>query len=174
VTFGGKFHDMTVSTSSRWTFTLELEDASLKPSTESQALRLARQAQGGTLGATGDLGDCLDMQFDSTHALVLFMAASGPILRPHFPNRKETGARVEEFFCACCGVQLGKKTEMLRCCLSREEGFRVCRAIFHGQLPDAIPEENPKQPRFPGVPQATGCEIEWVELKGRLNSCALR
>ena len=158
---------MAVATSSRWTFTLDLEDASLKPSTQAQALRLAGDSQDGTLGATGDLGDCLDMQYDSMHALVLYAAACGPIFRPHFPNREETGARVEEYFCECCGVQLGDRKEMLRCCLRRDEGFRVCRAILHGQLPDTIPEENPQYRPLPGVDKATGTELEWVELNGR-------
>jgi hypothetical protein len=122
---GAGFHKMGIATSSHWTFTLEFEDASFKLASQTQAMRLACEAASGTLSATGDRGDCVEMQYDALHALVLYMPASRPILRPHFPNRVNSGACIEEFFCACCGVQLGNKTEMLRYCPSREEGIHV-------------------------------------------------
>src|SRR5947207_15193684 len=108
---------MDIAPSSRWpVVTLDLNDVSVKPSSEDEALRLAREAESGTLGATGEAGDCLEMQFDGAHALLLYMAADQKILRPHFPHRQETGEGVEQFFCACCGVQLGDRTEMFRRC----------------------------------------------------------
>lgn len=166
---------MGVATSSRWTLSLHLEDVSLKPSSEEEALRLARAAEGGTLSAAGEGGDCVEMQFDAAHALVLYMAAAGPILRPHFPNRKDSGQGVEEFFCECCGVQLGDRAELLGRCTSREEGFRLCRDIVRGQLPETVPEANPEQPRLPGMgefaeDEAKWRRIEWLPLQARRKS----
>src|SRR5262245_40167827 len=100
---------MSVTTSSRWTFALELPGAGLTPSGEDEPLRLTRAAESGTLSATGENEDCVEVQFDALHAMVLYMTAEGTILRPHFPNRLQTGQGIEEFFCACCGVQLGDR-----------------------------------------------------------------
>ena len=163
---------MSAATSSRWTVTLDLEHETLKLSSEDEALRIARAAETGTLSAPGEFGDCIEVQFDAAHAMVLYMAAGGPILRPHFPNRKETGHGVEEFFCECCGVQLGPRAEMLRCCMGREEAFRLCREIFRGLLPDAIPEASEPPPWLPGMGEFAKAEeeartVQWVPLQRR-------
>jgi hypothetical protein len=163
---------MSIPTSVQWSYSLDLEDVSLNPSDAETALRLAREAVSGTLGATGKGGDCVEMQFDFAHALVLYMTADGSTLRPHFPHRKETGQGIEEFFCACCGVQLGDESEMLSRCMSREEGFRLCREILHGRLPDSLPQPHPGQPYLPGL-EAFAIEegrcrrLEWPPLQGR-------
>ena len=105
---------MGITPSSRWlVVTLDLEDSSLELSSEDEALHIAREEESGTIGATGETGDCVEMQFDRAHALVLYMAADQTILRPQFLHREVSGEGVEEFFCECCGVQLGNKTEML-------------------------------------------------------------
>jgi hypothetical protein len=80
---------MDVTTSSRWTYTLDLENATLRSSDSHEALRWAGEAEAGTLVATGERGDCVDMQFDAAHALPLYMAASGLILRPHFSKPEQ-------------------------------------------------------------------------------------
>jgi hypothetical protein len=169
---------MGVTPSSRWpVVTLDLEDVSLKPSGVDEAMRLAGEAQSGTLAATGEAGDCVEMQFDQSHALVLYMATDQRILRPHFPHRQETGEGVEAFFCECCGVQLGDKAEAFRKCMARGEAMRLCREILRGRLPGAIPEPGPKQPFLPGmesraVEEAEWGLVEWRPLKPRRSGSA--
>jgi hypothetical protein len=168
------FNEMAVATSSRWTVTLDLEDVSLKPWSEDEALSLAREAESGTLDATGEGGDYVELQFNAAHALVLYMTAGGTDLRPHFPNRKESGEGVEEFFCECCGVQLGDQAELLRRCMSREEGFRVCREILRGRLPEKVPAAQPEQlylplAEFAEAADAWSC-VEWLPLQARRTS----
>jgi hypothetical protein len=154
---------------------LDLDDISLVPVSEDEALRLAMEAERGTLDLTGERGDCVEVQFDAVHALVLYMGTDRKILRPHLPNRKETGQGIEEFFCECCGVQLGDRAEMLTRCTSREEGFRLCREILRGRLPDAIPVSSPDQSFLPGMnelahAEAAGRVVQWVLLQGRRKS----
>jgi len=166
---------MAIRTSSVWpTLSLELQDASLKPSTVIEALCLAREASGGELAATGDGGDCVEVQYEAGYAVVLYMTSNGTILRPRFPGRIVNGDGVEDFFCHCCGVQLGYRGELVRCSARQEESFRLWCAILEGQLPESLPEPHPEQPYLPNMEsfiaeQAKTRRIEWVELKGRRN-----
>jgi hypothetical protein len=160
------------TTSSQWTCTLDLAGVSVDPPGEDEALRLACDATSGTLGATGRAGDCLEMQFDETHSLVLYMSADHIIHRPHFPNRESSGQGVEDFFCKSCGVQLGERKELLSRCMTREEGFRVCREILRGQLPETVAGVRSDQTVFPSFEsltqeEAKSSRVEWVPLRPR-------
>jgi hypothetical protein len=161
---------MNPNTSSRWPLlSVELKDASLRPSSPAEALRLAAAVTKGTLGGTGEAGDCVELQFNCKHAMVLYMRPDLTILRPHFPNRRRTGEGIEEFFCECCGVQLGDKADMLSRCVDREEGFLLCREILNGRLPNAVPLGPSDQSSIPGFDdQAAGDGVvEWVTLRSR-------
>jgi hypothetical protein len=128
---------------------------------------MAAVEEQGSLGGNGESGDCVELQFDSSHALVLYMRADWTILRPHLPNRRRTGEGVEDFFCECCGVQLGDRVAMLSQCVSREEGFRLCREILNGRLPDAIPVRS-DQPSIPGFEEGAAERlVNWVVLRPR-------
>src|SRR5262249_30676577 len=92
--------------SNRWPIvTLELPGETLRPANPDDAVRQAEATEQGTLGATGEAGDCVELQFNRDHAAVLYMRPDLTILRPRFSNRAVTGDRIEEFFCECCGVQ---------------------------------------------------------------------
>jgi hypothetical protein len=123
--------------SAKWNIDLEDEETSFGPSASEDALASARQMPRGTLNATGDGGDCLQMQFNESHAMVLYMTHEGVLLRPHFPNRSLTGAGIEEYYCECCGVQLGDIDQLAAQCMNREEGISLCDRILHGEVPDS-------------------------------------
>lgn len=162
--------------SSCWSVvTLDLEDVSIRPSGPDVALRLAKESESGTLGACGEVGDCVELQFDGAHGMVLYMSADRKVFRPHFPHRQESGDGIEEFFCAFCGVQLGDRAEMLRSCMAREEAIRLCREILWGRLPDTIPGASSDQPCLPGMEafteeQAQWGMVEWCPLRPRRSS----
>ncbi len=169
---------MLPSLSSQWTLSLDLDDASIPDVPFADAIRIAGDAESGTVSAVGEAGDCLELEFDDSHALVWYMTAEKILLRPHCLNRPEGEQRIEEFFCHCCGVRLGPQEAYMSCGIGREEGFRLFRSVLEsGVLPDTIPERQPAQEWLPGMTllkerEALGRALEWrrCEPQGREHS----
>jgi hypothetical protein len=158
-----------VATSKRWTFKLDLEDVSLHPTNWGDVIRLTSGAECGTVSAAGQDGDWLDLEFNQSNAALWYMTEERTILRPFFPNRSEAEQAIDEFFCKCCGVQLGPKEELLRRCMKRIEAFNLSREILHRcQLALCIPEERFDQPRLPGMEKLAEFEAKWRVVEWRL------
>jgi len=123
-----------METSSHWRLSIDNEDVGLEPSCPDDALKLARELDVAELNATGDKGDCVQLQFDTQYALVLYMTPEQTTLRPRFPNGEISGDGADELFCECCGVQLDDDFSQ---CTGRENGFSICEAILAGRLPQS-------------------------------------
>jgi hypothetical protein len=143
--------------STRWEIVLDLEEGSVSPSSWEAALDRARSSSSGVLSGAGEGGDWIELEFNFSRAAVWYRTAGEKMLRPYFPHRHESEQQVEE-------------EELLRGGMSREEGFRLFRAIMQsGQLPAAIPEERLNQPCLPGLEAFEEQEtrrrvIEWRPL----------
>ena len=125
--------------STRWEIVLDLEEGCVSPSSWEAALERARSSSSGVLSGAGEGGDWIELEFNATRAAVWYRTAGEKMLRPYFPHRHESEQQVEE-------------EELLQGGMSREEGFRLFRAIVQsGQLLATIPEEQADQPCLPGL-----------------------
>jgi hypothetical protein len=158
----------------RWRFSFNDDEVSLRDLTWSQAVHLFREAGAGDLNGQSE-GECVSLEFNATHAAVLYMGRDGVILRPYFPRRpaaaQDLGPFFCGFFCGSCGIRLGDQDEFLaRFLLSRAEGFRLFAAVLGGtSLPSALPDPHPGQPVLPGLEEAVaelaaGRVLEWRPL----------
>ena len=152
----------------RWRFSLDTEDVSLRDLSWPEALQVARTSTTGDLAAQFD-GECVQLEFNTTHAAVLYMGRDDAILRPYFPNRSPESQDLARFFCGGCGIRLGSREEYLSCFFDREAGFRLFAAVVRGpSLPKELPESLPGQLMFPGF-EGTAPELvlEWRPLPGQ-------
>jgi hypothetical protein len=139
---------------SKWRFRVDNETVGLRNLTLSEALDAASRCEEGTVaGERG--GACVQLEFDSSHAAVLYMGPDKQILRPYFPNRPAESQDISPYFCKCCGVQLGPKDEYLSKFFSRDHGVELFVAIVKG----------PELPKlFPGMPAGEDAAVQWIPL----------
>jgi hypothetical protein len=155
----------------RWRFRFDDEDVSLDALSWPQAVRVFHDAAVGELSGQAD-DECVSLEFDATHAAVLYMGRGGVILRPYFPNRPAATQDLGPFFCGACGIRLGPKNEYLARFVGREDGFRLFRAVLIGPcLPSQLPDPHPGQPFLPGFEAAAELAaervLEWRPLPSR-------
>jgi len=147
----------------RWRFSLDNDEISRREMSWADALRIARQVDYGELAAQSD-GECVQCEFNATHAAVLYMGRDEVILRPYLPERPAAAQDLTPFFCGGCGIQLGPKDEYLACFFDRETGFRLFEAVLRGtSLPAALPDLQVDQPMLLGFEPAPRF-IEWRPL----------
>jgi hypothetical protein len=151
---------------------LDAEGVSHRFVNRSEALTLAAQLEKGTLSASGEKGDCIHLDFNGYHAALCYMTPDKNILWPFFLNRPASNQRIDDLSCDSCGVLLATQEELLtRSAMSRSEGFRLWQDILHRcELPDAVSEEFPDQPKLPGMKEMADVEnvcrqIIWRTLK---------
>jgi hypothetical protein len=148
----------------RWRFSLDNREISLRLLTWAEAIQTAREVEQGDLAAQAD-GECVQCEFNATHAAVLYAGRDGVILRPYLPDRTAAAQDLAPFFCGGCGVQLGSKDEYLTRFFDRETGFRLFKEVLCGPpLPDSMPELRPDQPTLPGVELSSHRAVEWRPL----------
>lgn len=139
---------MESSISNRWRFSLDTENVSLKNLSWQEAEIAARTSTSGDLAAqTEDV--CVSLEFNSTHAAVLYMGPDKIILRPYLPQRTPESQDLGPFFCKCCGVLLGPQEEYLARFLTRAEGFQLFLSILQNQsLPTSLPSAESEETEF--------------------------
>ncbi|HEY7312102.1 MAG TPA: hypothetical protein VH643_22245 [Gemmataceae bacterium] len=155
---------MAKSVPERWRFSLDNEEISLRKVSWADAVKAARETEQGDLAAQSD-GECVQCEFNATHAAVLYMGRDGVILRPYLPDRPPAAQDLTPFFCGGCGIQLGPQEEYLARFFDRETGFRLFEAVLCGPpLPDSMPESQPDQPLLPGFEPPPQRPLEWRPL----------
>src|SRR5260370_41861525 len=94
----------------RWRFSLDNEEMSLRELSWADALEAAHETRQGDLAAQSD-GECVQCEFNATHAAVLYMGRDGVILRPYLPGRPEAAQDLSPFFCGGRGIPAGPPQE---------------------------------------------------------------
>jgi hypothetical protein len=151
----------------RWRFCFSDDEVSLPHLSWHQAVRLFRDAESGELTGQSD-GECVSLEFDATHAAVLYMGQDAVILRPYFPRESVVAQDVGQFFCGSCGIRKGHQDEyLMRFLLNRVEGFALFRAVLAGSpLPTQLPDPEPSQPALPGFEELLADRVfEWRPLR---------
>lgn len=155
---------MAMSVPERWRFSLDNEEVSLRDLSWHAALEAARTTEAGDLAAQAD-GECVQCEFNTTHAAVLYMGRDQVILRPYLPDKPAAAQDLTPFFCGGCGIQVGPKDEYLSRFFDRETGFQLFKAVLQGpSLPASLPEVPPHQPVLPGFEAAAERPLEWRPL----------
>lgn len=145
---------MNQSIPDRWRFSLDTEDVSLRDLSWPEAIEAARATATGDLAAQSD-GECVQLEFNASHAAVLYMGRDGVILRPYFPNRSAESQDLTPFFCGSCGIRVGAQDEYLARFFDREDGFRLFAEVLRGpSLPTELPKPEPRQPALSGFAEA--------------------
>jgi hypothetical protein len=159
-----------VSVPERWRFSFDDEEVSLRNLSWSEAVRVFRDTEAGNLTGQAD-GECISLEFNATHAAVLYMGRDGVILRPYFPHRPPAAQDLGPFFCGGCGIRVGDQADYLaRFLVSRGDGLRLFTAALVGPtLPLEIPNPDQGQPALPGFEEmaaglAAGRGLEWQPL----------
>ena len=126
----------------QWRFRVDNEDVGLCDLTLSEALDAASRCDEGTVA--GERGsECVQLEFNCSHAAVLYMGPNKKILRPYFPNRTDESQDISPYFCKCCGIQVGPQDEYLSKFFSRDRGVQLLTAVI----------EAPELPKlFRGIP----------------------
>ncbi len=89
--------------SERWSFGLDNEKISLRDISWSDALPAARETEQGVLAAQSD-GECVQCEFNATHAAVLYMGRDEVIYWPYLPDRSAAEQDLTPFFAADAGA----------------------------------------------------------------------
>jgi hypothetical protein len=150
----------------RWRFGLDTEEVSLHDLSWQEAVDLARATSAGDLTAQSD-GEFAKLEFNATHAAVLYMGRDGVILRPYFPNRSAADQNLSRFFCGGCGIRVGSQDEYLARFFDREHGFRLFAAVVGSpSLPTEMPDISLGQLVLPGFADvvAAASVLEWRPL----------
>jgi hypothetical protein len=148
----------------RWRFSLDNEEISLRDLSWADAVQAAREIEQGDLAAQS-AGECVQCEFNATHAAVLYMGPDGVILRPYLLDLPAAAQDLTPFFCGSCGIQVGPKAEYLARFFDRAAGFRLFEAVLYGlPLPDAIPEAQPDRPMLPSIGTLPQRPVEWRPL----------
>lgn len=130
----------------RWRFSLDSEDVSLRDLSWPEARRMARANETGDLAAQSD-GECVQLEFNATHAAVLYMGRDGIIRWPYRPNSPTDAQDITPYFCKCCGIRIGSQDGYLARFFERADGFRLFEAVLRGPtLPAELPRRNADQP----------------------------
>jgi hypothetical protein len=150
----------------RWRFNLNSDEISLSELSWADAMRVAREIEQGDIVAKSN-GECIQCEFNSTHAVVLYMGRDGVILCPYLPDWPTVIQDFAPFFCDGCGIRLGTNEGYLARFFDREMGFRLFEAVLCGPpLPDSMPATRPDQPLFPGFESPARRPLEWRPLPG--------
>jgi hypothetical protein len=137
-----------------WRFRVDGEDISRKDLTLPEALEVAAGCEKGTVAAQRT-GHCVQLEFNNTHAAVLYMGADKVILRPYIPSRSHQSQDVTPFFCNGCGILIGSLDEYLTRFFNRDAGIRLFVSVVSNvELPA----------HFPGTPAEPESEIQWIPL----------
>ena len=145
-----------MSVPERWRFSLDNEKVSLQDMSWRDALEAARTTEAGNLAAQAD-GECVQCEFNPTHAAVLYMGRDERILRPYLPDKPAAAQDLTPFFCGGCGIRVGPKDQYLARFFDRETGFQLFNAVLCGPpLPGLLPEAQPDQTVLPGFERLGG------------------
>jgi hypothetical protein len=155
----------------RWRFSFSDDEVSLRDLSWDRAAELFREAEAGDLAGVSD-GECVSLEFNATHAAVLYMGRDRVTLRPYIPRQSAAAQDLGPFFCRSCGIRVGDQDEYLsRFLLSRADGFRLFAAVLAGSpLPTELPDPYPGQRVLPGCEEAvadwaSGWTLEWRPLR---------
>jgi len=113
----------------RWSFSLTSEEFNSVDLSWPDVLKETARLKSGEVAASSDAASA-QLEFNATHAAVLFMQRGGDILRPYFPGRPAEGQDITAFYCDCCGDLLGPRDEYLARFMERAEGFRLFEAML--------------------------------------------
>jgi hypothetical protein len=154
----------------RWRFSFDDDEVSRRDLTWPQAAQVFHDSESGALAGQSD-GECVSLEFNATHAAVLYVGRDRVILRPYFPRSPAGAQDLGPFFCRSCGLRLGDQDEYLaRFLLGRADGFRLFAAALAGPpLPVELPDPHPGQQVLPGFEEvaaelAAGRALEWWPL----------
>jgi hypothetical protein len=156
---------MAQSVPDQWRFSIDTPQGSHRDLAWREAISAAQELAVGSLCADRQ-GESMNLEFNATHAALLYARRLEPTLRPYFPNRAPELQDVRPFFCGSCSVFLGSKDEYLSRFLDRESGFRLFVAALHGPpLPTMLPETEGWQPLLPGFDGvAPELQLDWRPL----------
>ena len=141
----------------RWRFNLESDEESFAGLSVHEAFECAAEIENGTLSALAD-GECVQCEFNATHASVLFMGRDRVILRPFFPARPAEAQDLAPFYCSCCGILEGPMDEYLARFFDRQDGLLLFRRVLMGpSLPRVWPETDAAEIH-------TNTALEWIPL----------
>jgi len=138
----------------QWRFRADNDDVDLRDLTLSEVLAVASQWEEGAVAAERG-GECVQLEFNSSHAAVLYMGPDKTILRPFFPGRSAESQDISPYFCRCCGIHLGPQDEYLSKFVSRDRGVQLFVAVIESsELPTVLP----------GVPIGADSAVRWTPL----------
>jgi hypothetical protein len=154
----------------KWRLSFDNSEISGRDLSWADSLQLFSSSDSGELSAQAE-GKCVSLEFNSQHAAVLYLGNDGVILRPYFSSRSYAEQDVSEFFCKCCGVQLGDIDEYLsRFLLSRSQGMELFKTVLAtSSLPRQLPDTETGQSQLPGFDEfvkerSSERELEWRPL----------
>jgi hypothetical protein len=157
----------------RWRFNFNNEQVSLRGLSWEQAVGVFRDADAGDLSGQAD-GECVSLEFNTSHAAVLYMRRDRVILRPYLLHRPAAAQDLGPFVCGECGIELGDKNEYLARFVSREDGLRLFTAVLASPLlPSELPDPNAGQPVLPGFEEvveelAARRSLEWRPVRSEM------
>lgn len=96
----------------RWRFNFNDDAVSLRDLSWAEAARVFRGAETGDLDGQAD-GECVSLEFDASHAAVVYMGRDGVIVRPYFPHRAAATQDLAPFFDGC-GIRVGPQGDTYR------------------------------------------------------------
>jgi len=115
-----------VSTAGRlshwWRFDVDLRDRGFDAEDWEEVLSLCKEAVSGTVVANGERGERIELEFNATHASIIF-ADDERVLRPYFPGRDAASQAIDEFFCGGCGLRVSNLDGFLERVMNCSTGF---------------------------------------------------